>query len=103
MVVWRGSHEKVRAAMQSVLAGVPPGDWSTVDVTDAYHAVRRDIFEACERVPVTAQPGEAYLIHRLALHGVAPWGKGAGAGPDGRMIAYFRPLLCDPAEWLVAP
>jgi hypothetical protein len=102
VVVWRGSHEKVRAALRSALDGTAPAGWSGIDVTEAYHAVRREIFETCERVPVSARPGEAYLIHRLALHGVAPWGDDAQAGPDGRMIAYFRPLLSDPAEWLVA-
>jgi hypothetical protein len=43
------------------------------------------------------------LIHRLALHGVAPWAEGAEAGPEGRMIAYFRPEfegLGD--DWLTA-
>ncbi len=100
LIVWRGSPEKVRVAMRAALRGVPPEDWSRIDVTDAYHAVRREIFETCERVPVAARPGEAYLIHRLALHGVAPWTEGAEAGPDGRMIVYFRPETGLAADWL---
>jgi len=40
-----------------------------------------------------AAPGQAYLLHRLALHGVAPWADGAEASADGRMVAYFRPIL----------
>jgi len=42
-------------------------------------------------------------VHRLALHGIAPWAEGATAGPDGRMIAYFRPEAGGPAGWLGAP
>ena len=49
------------------------------------------MFETCRRVTVPAQPGEAYLVHRLALHGVAPWEDGAEAPEEGRMIVYFRP------------
>ena len=58
----------------------------------------------CRRVPVTARPGEAYLVHRLCLHGVAPWAE--DAGEEVRAIAYFRP---DPRPgeapdwWLTEP
>jgi len=40
----------------------------------------------------------------MTLHGVAPWSQNASAGPDGRMIAYFRPEMSGgvPA-WLSAP
>jgi hypothetical protein len=31
------------------------------------------------------------VLHRLALHGIAPWGPGAEAPPEGRAVAYFRP------------
>jgi hypothetical protein len=100
MVVWEGSHARVRAAFRAALLGVAAQDWGRVDLTDTYHRVRRDCFEHCPRVEVHARPGEAYLIHRLCLHGVAPWQKGAEAPPQGRMIAYFRPELSDPADWL---
>lgn len=103
VVVWRGSHEKVRTAMREALQGVAPEDWSTVDVTETYHAVRREVFETCERVTVSARPGEAYLVHRLALHGVAPWSDDARGGPDGRMVAYFRPVTGPAADWLERP
>jgi hypothetical protein len=89
MVVWEGSHEVMRAALAGALAGVAPQDRATADVTDAYGAARRRCFETLRRVEIPAQPGEAYLVHRLALHGVAPWRAPAGAGP--RSIAYFRP------------
>ena len=102
MVVWEGSHEMVRERFRSTYGDRPPADWPDIDVTEDYHALRREIFEACPRVPVSAKRGEAYLVHRLALHGVAHWGEGATAGPDGRMIAYFRPDIGGPADWLNA-
>jgi len=98
MVVWEGSHHLMRDAFAAALAGVAPADWGEVDLTDVYQATRRACFERCPRVVVHAQPGEAYLIHRLALHGVAPWG--AEAEDALRMIAYFRPELPDIADWL---
>ncbi len=88
LVVFEGSHEIIREAFRDRFAGVDPADWPGEDVTDAYVAVRRHIFETCPRVLVHARPGEAYLVHRLTLHGVAPW-----RAPEGmsRIIAYFRP------------
>ena len=79
---------------------LPPQEWGEVDVTEAYHAARRRIFAECPRVEIAAKPGEAYLVHRLALHGMARWGEGATAGADGRMIVYFRPILFGPRGWL---
>ena len=42
------------------------------------------------------------MIHRLALHGIAPWEEDAGADAEGRMIAYFRPVFPPErtADWL---
>lgn len=102
LVVWEGSHEIVRDTFVSVYAGHPEDDWRTIDVTETYHSLRRRIFDECKRVPVTARKGEAYLVHRLALHGVAPWTNDATAGPDGRMITYFRPDIGGPGDWLNA-
>jgi hypothetical protein len=42
-------------------------------------------------------------VHRLCLHGVAPWAADATAPPEGRMIAYFRPMLRSVAAWLHDP
>jgi len=103
MVVWEGSHAILRDTFARAFDGHAPEDWGEIDVTDAYQAARRRIFETCRRVEIHAGPGEAYLVHRLALHGVAPWAEGLPANPDGRMIAYFRPLLPDPEPWLRAP
>lgn len=99
LVVWEGSHEIMRAAFRERFAGIAPADWGAEDVTDCYVATRRHVFEACDRVEVHARPGEAYLIHRLALHGVAPWGQDGGEMP--RMIAYFRPdpFPGSPPDW----
>jgi len=102
-VIWEGSHEIIRAAISERLGAVPPERWGDEDVTQAYHRIRRTIFETCKRVEIFAKPGEAFVAHRLSLHGVAPWGDAATAGKDGRMICYFRPLLANPVEWLNAP
>lgn len=102
-VIWEGSHEHVREAFESLFKGIPPEKWGEVDVTETYHAARRTIFDTCRRVEVTARPGEAYLVHRLALHGTAPWRDSAESGPDGRMIVYFRPEAGGLWDWLSAP
>lgn len=99
-VVWEGSHRVVRETFLRRFEGVPASRWRDVDVTDVYHAARRRIFDACERVEIAARPGEAYLAHRLILHGVAPWAESARASGDGRMICYFRPEIGGPLEWL---
>ena len=101
--IWEGSHEMMRSGFREIFRGIPPEAWAEQDVTEAYQALRREIFDACPRVEIAARPGEAYLVHRLALHGVAPWRDGAEAGPDGRMILYFRPPIGGPAHWLEAP
>jgi hypothetical protein len=103
VVVWEGSHETVRRALVAALEGVPPERWAETEVTEAYHAARRECFETLPRVEVGAEPGGAYLLHRLALHGVAPW-----TAPDGppRAVAYFRPEPLRPAAsdwWLADP
>nr|WP_089278783.1 hypothetical protein [Antarctobacter heliothermus] len=93
LVVWEGSHAVMRAALREALDGYPPEDWGGVDVTEAYAAARRTCFETCRRVTLPAAPGEAIALHRLTLHGIAPWQVRAEAAPEGRMIAYFRPLI----------
>lgn len=100
MVVWEGSHQIMRKAFAKRLAGVAPQNWGEEDLTDTYHAARKHCFEACNRIEINAVPGEAYLIDRLALHGVAPWRAGDTAPPEGRIIAYFRPELVDVSRWL---
>lgn len=103
IAVWEGSHHLVRDAFEQAFDGVSADAWNEHDITEPYQAVRREIFKSCKRITLTAQPGEAYLIHRLTLHGISPWQNGATAGPDGRMIAYFRPELAQPRDWVYAP
>lgn len=100
VVVYDGSHEPVRAAFAERFAGLEPELWPDEDVTEAYHGVRKRIFETCPRTELHARPGEAYIIHRLALHGVARWADDASAGPDGRVIVYFRPVLAEMRAWV---
>ena len=89
---------------ERVLADLPEAEWPDADLTEVYQAARREAFETCARVTLPTRPGTAYLVHRLALHGVAPWGHGATAPPEGRMIAYFRPEFpTGTRDWLEAP
>jgi len=105
LVVWEGSHHVIRRAFARALHGIAPQEWGEVDLTDTYHAARREVFVSCPRRALPLQPGAASLLHRLALHGVAPWGTSAEASPEGRMIAYFRPQFQDDTrpDWLVLP
>lgn len=104
LVLWEGSHKVLQTALAQALSGHRQDDLNQVDVTDAYVAARREVFETCPRIELPASPGEAYVLHRHCLHGVAPWAEGASAGPDGRMIAYFRPEMTGGvAEWIETP
>ncbi|WP_209509313.1 MULTISPECIES: hypothetical protein [unclassified Ruegeria] len=101
MVLWEGSHHILGSAFRDALRGTPDEALHEVDVTDIYQAARREVFQTCPRIELPAVPGEAYLLHRHCLHGVAPWADAATAGPDGRMIAYFRPECTGGvAEWI---
>jgi len=103
LVVWRGSHHIMQAALAPLLQSQPKDMMDKVDVTAVYQAARREVFETCERVEITAQPGEAYVMHRHMLHGVAPWREATQCGPDGRAIVYFRPECAGGvAEWISA-
>ncbi|MEM6307929.1 MAG: hypothetical protein AAF701_08080 [Pseudomonadota bacterium] len=93
MVIWEGSHHIMAQAFADVWAPHPPETWGDIDITEAYHAARRTCFETCPRRVVHVPVGGAYVVHRLALHGVAPWADTAQAHPAGRIIAYFRPEL----------
>lgn len=103
LVVWEGSHLIMREMFRQAFAGHAPEQWHAVDVTEPYQAARREVFATCRRIELAANPGEATLLHRHLLHGVAPWGETATAPDDGRMIAYFRPEAEHPADWLNAP
>ena len=103
LVVWQGSHEVLRAALLAALAPHPAQVWGDIDLTDAYAAARRVVFDTCARIELPVRPGQATLLHRLTLHGVAPWTAGAVAPAEGRIIAYFRPQLASVRDWLLQP
>ncbi|WP_425404716.1 hypothetical protein [Hwanghaeella sp.] len=100
--LWEGSHLIVRNWFRETFSAVPVAQWGEVDITEGYQRIRRHVFDTCRRITLHARPGEVYLAHRHALHGMAPWANTATAGPDGRMIAYFRPAIPDRTLWLNA-
>ncbi len=102
LVVWEGSHEIIRDAFMTAFAGLPPAMWADIDVTEVYKDARAEVFEMCHRTEVPLEPGQAVLVHRLAIHGVAPWQAGQTIPDEGRMMAYFRPCFPDPRDWLRA-
>ncbi len=91
LAVWKGSHLVMGPALAD--AGAAVG----ADVTEAYKEARKTVFETLERVHLTGEPGDAWLLHRHLLHGVAPW---IGPPAAERRVAYFRPELPDVAAWL---
>lgn len=103
LTVWAGSHLIMRAMFEAVLSAHAPEYWPSIDLTTAYKEARRRAFADCPRIVLPSQAGEAVLLHRHLLHGVAPWADGASASHDGRMIAYFRPQYPRLADWLSAP
>ena len=95
LVVWPGSPDIIRRHLISAFSTTDPAIWADLDITTAYQAARQEVFATCQRLELPAKPGEAYLLHRLALHGVAPW----RAQPEGRrMVAYFRPPWREPLQ-----
>lgn len=103
LVVWEGSHLILRAALLDALQGVAPERMGETDLTAVYRAARAEVFARCRRIEVPVMPGQATLLHRMTIHGVAPWSDGAGAPEVGRMIAYLRPQMASVADWLAAP
>jgi hypothetical protein len=98
--VWEGSHHILRAALLQALTPHDPEIWGDIDIGEAYQKARRDVFANCRRIELPAKPGEATLLHRLTLHGVAPWKPSDTAPDEGRMIAYLRPQLLRAQDWL---
>lgn len=92
LTIWEGSQLIMARMFDAVLAGVPAANHGEIDFTTAYHEARQQCFATCRRTIVHARPGSAYIIHRHALHGVAPWALPSGR-EQSRIIAYFRPLI----------
>jgi hypothetical protein len=103
LTVWEGSHDILRSALLKALAPHPPETWGEIDITAPYQEARRKVFATCRRIELPVRPGEVTLLHRLTLHGVAPWKPGDSAPPEGRMIAYLRPQLPAVEPWLTLP
>ena len=104
-VVWEGSHHIVREYLAPCYRGVPPEQWPQVDITDAYHQARKAVFARCHRIILIAQPGETFILHRLSVHGIAPWTDTIDNGHETeafRMICYFRPHFESPTSWLTS-
>lgn len=103
LVVWEGSHQLMKRALRGALADMPPEHWQLRDITEVYHAARREAFNVCPRTEVVTKPGQTYLLHRLMLHGIAPWTSHISSQPKRRAIVYFRPTLPNKRDWLFAP
>ncbi len=99
LVVWEGSHRIMAGAFAEAFRDVTEADRPFTDITDAYHAARREVFADCPRIALHSRPGEAVLVHRLALHGISPWVEEAEAPKEGRIIAYFRPEMTRVGDW----
>ncbi|MGR3501252.1 hypothetical protein [Pseudaestuariivita sp.] len=89
LVVWDRSHHIIARHLLPLLEGAQAP--TQVDLTEAYHAARREVFDTCTRIPLTAQPGETLLLHHMCLHGIAPWTAPDSATATRRMVAYLRP------------
>lgn len=98
LVVWKGSHRVMANALRAALKDVDPADWGRTNITAPYQAARKEVFETCERIEITADVGAEILMHRHAIHGIAPWR--ADEGQD-RLVAYFRPEPFGVVDWLL--
>lgn len=96
-VVWKGSHHIMKRALGAAIGRQSPAD---VDITDVYQAARREVFETCEMVAINCTVGEAFLLHRFALHGTEIWDAAHAPVKEGRMIAFLRPEFPNPNDWL---
>ena len=90
----KASHHILGAAFRRALAGTPQEHLHEVDITDIYQSARREVFETCPRIELPAKPGEAYVLHRHCLHGVAPWAETASAGAGWTDDRLFPPGMC---------
>lgn len=99
-VLWDGSHQGMTQAFTAALGPIAPDAWSQTDITAPYQQARREAFTRCERIEMPLGCGEALLVHRHLLHGIAPW-QAEPAGRDRpRAVAWFRPQFRDIASWL---
>ncbi len=100
VVVWEGSHKIMRRFLSQKLLKNSSKFWKDQDITHLYHEARREVFLHCRKKIIVVPIGGSYILHRLSLHGIMPWGKNGHAEGSNRMIAYFRPLLKEAKFWL---
>lgn len=101
---WPGSHLVLGAVLRAAIGDDDPAQ---VDVTDAYHAARAQVFDQIAPVALWGPAGSSFLLHRFTLHGTAPWGDrgendgGKSAQDAARFTAFFRPEWDgDARDWL---
>lgn len=97
-LIWPGSHHVIRRALVDTIGNQAP---EQVDLTEAYHVARREVFDTIRPMALTGPPGAAFLLHRFMLHGTAAW-----EGPEqteGRMTAFFRPEFQSAKDWISVP
>ena len=92
LVVWDKSHQIIGKAFRHALGGITPDEWSSIDLTDTYQKARKQVFDTCRRIELPVVEGQATLLHRFTLHGVAPWAN-AASDFSQRAIVYFRPTF----------
>ena len=97
LVVWEGSHLRLRAMMRAALRDVPEAQMSDIDLTAIYAATRKACFAECPRIELGVEPGQVIVLHRALLHGIAPW---RSPTPRPRRAVYFRPELPTVTDWL---
>lgn len=91
----------MQSALRKAIADKPAAD---VDITVAYTAARKQVFEDCEKVPLILRRGQSAVLHPFILHGTDRWGRGAEPSGEGRMIVFFRPQCPGGAsQWLATP
>lgn len=100
-VLWEGSHRLIAEALGAALAGEALAQWPCTDITAPYQRARQAVFARCARREMPLACGEALLLHRHLVHGIAPWQGGADPAAR-RAIAWFRPHFANMADWLGA-
>lgn len=98
-VVWKGSHHILKQALSAAIGDHDP---TGVDITEAYHQARQEVFNTCEMIAINCAPGQSFVLDRFALHGTEPWAASIPPEKDGRIIAFFRPEFPNPKDWLTA-
>ncbi len=97
LVVWPGSHRAMGSAFASARGAAGSCNTASLDLTEPYKRARSDVFATHRRTEMPLAFGEAILLHRHMLHGIAPWR--APPRPEGRAVAYFRPQFEELEDW----